>query len=166
MSTKTAATATTVQVHRVYIKASAQAVWDAIVDPGWNERYGYRTPSTYDLRPGGAYSVAASAEMMSFGAPEVILSGEVLESEPPRKLVQTWHPHFGPEIDAEGPRTVTWDIEEQLPGVVRLTVTHDVTGAPLTAAQVNGDLPNAGGGWPMIMSDLKTLLETGSAFGG
>src|SRR3954471_6609558 len=148
----TTTTATTVQVHRVYIKASAQAVWDAIVDPEWNRRYGYHTPCTYDLRKGGAYRVAASPEMIAHGAPDVILTGEVLEFDPPRKLVQTCHPHFSPDLDAEGARTVTWDIEESFPGIVRLTLSHDVTDAPLTAEHVNGDVPNAGGGWPMIIS--------------
>jgi len=159
-------TATTVQVHRVYIRATAQAVWDAIVDPEWNGRYGYRAPSTYELRPGGAYQVFATPDMTEQGAPEVMIKGEVLELDPPRRLVQTWHALFSPEITAEGPTRLTWDIEEQYPGVVRLTVTHELDGAPLTAEQTAGDIPNAGGGWPMIISDLKTLLETGTAFMG
>ena len=61
----------TVQVHRVYIKATPQAVWDAITSPEWNRRYAYRTASEYDLRPGGAYRVLTTPEMREHGAPHV-----------------------------------------------------------------------------------------------
>lgn len=160
-----AATTTITQVHRVFIKATAQAVWDAIVEPEWNRRYGYQSQSDYELRPGGAYRGHASAAMTADGAPDVIIDGEILEVDPPRRLVQTWHAKFDPTMDNEAPTRLTWDIEE-LPvgGVCRVTVTHELDGAPMTAAQVGGDIPQAGGGWDLILSDLKTLLETGKAF--
>lgn len=161
--TESTATATTVQVHRVYVKASAQAIWDAITDPEWNSRYAYRCAGRYDLRPGGAYLVISSPQMREFGAPEHLITGEVISADPPHRLVQTWHPHFGPEIDAEGPHRLTWEISEQM-GVCRLTVTHELDDAPITASTVGGDDPQAGGGWDMILSDLKTMLETGKAF--
>jgi uncharacterized protein YndB with AHSA1/START domain len=91
----------------------------------------------------------------------VIIDGEVIEADPPRRLVQTWRALFDPETAAEGFRRLTWEIEDGGPGISRLTVTHDVEGAPKTAAQVGGQTPDAGGGWPYILSDLKTLLETG-----
>jgi hypothetical protein len=68
-------------------------------------------------------------------------------------------------LAAEPANRVTWELDEHN-GVTRLTVTHDVTDAPITAGQVGGDVTEAGGGWSMMISDLKTLLETGASFTG
>ena len=89
--------------------------------------------------------------------------GEVIEADPPRKLVQTWRPLWDPEMVAEGHTRVTWDVEEDDGGLTRLTVTHELEGAPKTAAAVAGQgrVTEGGGGWSWILSDLKTLLETG-----
>ncbi|WP_289009893.1 metalloregulator ArsR/SmtB family transcription factor [uncultured Thermomonospora sp.] len=147
----------TVQVYRVYIRATAEAIWEAITKPEWAVRFGYRAPVEYELRPGGAFRGLASEEMKAGGAPEVIIDGEVIEADPPRKLVQTWRPLFL----GEDYTRLTYEIEDDGSGVCRLTVTHDVTGAPKTAAQVSGAAPDAGGGWSQVLSDLKSLLETG-----
>jgi uncharacterized protein YndB with AHSA1/START domain len=164
----TAATETgvTTQVYRVFIKATPQAIWDAITKPEWAEKYGYCTRVEYDLRRGGAYRVVANAPMKAHGSPDVIIVGEVLESIPPRKLVQTWHPLWDPASAAEVTTHLTYEIEEGPGGVSRLTVTHDLAGAPVTAKLVAGQVADAGGGWSFILSDLKTLLETGKAFAG
>ena len=77
---------TDTRVFRVYIKASPQAVWDAITSPEWTEKYGYKGRAEYDLRPGGAYRAFATKEMLAFGAPEVLIDGEVIEADPPRVL--------------------------------------------------------------------------------
>jgi len=153
------------QVHRVFIKASPEQVWDAITDPKWNARYGYQCQSDYELRPGGAYRVLANDAMRGMGDNDVIIDGEVLESDPPHKLVQTWRALFSPETKAEGFTKLTWEVVEQY-GATRLTLTHELVNAPLTAVQTAGNLENAGGGWPFVLSDLKTLLETGSPFTG
>jgi uncharacterized protein YndB with AHSA1/START domain len=167
MSTKLE-TAVTTQVFRVYIKASPEAIWDAITKPEWTQRYGYRGNVEFDdLRPGGKYRFLAPAEMQEMGMPEVVVDGEVVEADPPRKLVQTWHPLWADDIAAETTR-VTYDIEEDDWGVTRLTVTHETEGAPITAAQVglsDARMAEGGGGWPMILSDLKSLLETGTPLG-
>jgi uncharacterized protein YndB with AHSA1/START domain len=157
-------TKTTVRVHRVYINAPAQKVWDAITDPEWNGRYAFKAPSEYDLRPGGKYRVVSTPEMVSFGAPETLIDGEVLECEAPVRLVQTWRAHFTPETTAEGFTRLTWELEEDPPGMTRLTVIHDVENAPAVALTTAGDDPIAqgGGGWAWILSDLKTFLETGA----
>jgi uncharacterized protein YndB with AHSA1/START domain len=163
--TESTMTSTVVQVHRVYIKASAQAIWDAIVDPAWNTRYGYRAPGEYDLRPGGAYRGMPNQAMRDSGAADVIIEGEVISVDPPHRLVQTWRALFSPEMAEEGPTRLTWEIDEIAGGgVCRVTVTHELDNAPLTAAQVGGQIEEAGGGWDMVLSDLKTLLETGSSF--
>jgi uncharacterized protein YndB with AHSA1/START domain len=159
-------TAVTTQVYRVYIKATPQAIWDAITKPEWTQRYGYGGRAEYELKPGGKYRVVAPPEMQAMGMPETLLDGEVIEADPPRKLVQTWHALWDEGVAAERPTRVTWDIEEDDGGVTRVTVTHDVEGAPIHAAQVVSEarLHQGGGGWNLILSDLKTLLETGSSF--
>jgi uncharacterized protein YndB with AHSA1/START domain len=167
MSTQ-AETAVTTQVYRVYIKASPEAIWDAITKPEWTQKYGYRGIVEFDaLQPGGKYRFVAPPEMQAMGMPEVVVDGEVVEADPPRRLVQTWHPLWAEDIAAETTR-VTYDIEEDDGGVTRLTVTHEVEGAPITASQVgltDARMLEGGGGWPMILSDLKSLLETGQGLG-
>jgi uncharacterized protein YndB with AHSA1/START domain len=162
MSTKIE-TGVTTQVSRVYIKASPEAIWDAITDPEWNERYGYPGRSEYDLRPGGAFQAVAPPDAVAMGMPEVVADGEVVEADPPRRLVQTWRFLYEPLV-SEGFTRLTWDIEEDDGGVTRLTVTHELDNAPMTAEQVASvaRIFEGGGGWTMILSDLKSLLETGS----
>ena len=97
-----AATTVTTQVFRVHIKATPERIWDAITTPEWTARYGYRGPSEYDLRPGGAFRSLANEGMKAIGAPDVVVEGEVLEVDPPRRLVQTWRMLFEPS-QAAGP---------------------------------------------------------------
>jgi uncharacterized protein YndB with AHSA1/START domain len=163
--TTTTSKAEETQVYRVYIKATPEAIWNAITSPEWNQKYGYGSRAEYDLRPGGAYRAYASEAMKVHGGPDVIIDGEVVEADAPRKLVQTWRPLWDPEIVAEGFRRLTWEIEPGAGGVTTLTVTHELDRAPKTAEQVSGRIKEAGGGWSFILSDLKTLLETGSALG-
>ncbi len=159
-------TDTTTQVFQVWIKASPEKIWEAITSREWSDKYGYKAPFEYDLRPGGAYRVYSSEEMKTLGSPDVIIDGEVIESDPPRKLVQTWHALFGPETAGEPVTRLTWEITPVADGITKLTVVHDVTGAPLTASMTSGREEQAGGGWAWILSDLKTLLETGSSLQG
>jgi uncharacterized protein YndB with AHSA1/START domain len=165
MTTMTETNQTT-QVYRVYIKATPEAIWDAITSPEWTAKYGYPGHSEYDLRPGGDFRAVPDDAMRAGGAPDVVVDGEVIEADPPRKLVQTWRMLWDPEMAAEGFTRVTFDIDEEVPGLSRLTVSHDVSGAPKTALQLAGELDGTGGGWSFILSDLKTLLETGTAFQG
>ena len=157
-------TMVTTQVHRVYINVAPQQIWDAITQPEWTERYGYRARQEYDLRPGGKMAAFANQGMKDYGAPDVVVEGEVLELDPPHKLVQTWRMLFEPDQAAEPMTRITWEIVEEF-GVSRLTVTHELENAPIHAALVHGDVPQAGGGWPFVLSDLKSLLETGQALG-
>jgi uncharacterized protein YndB with AHSA1/START domain len=162
MTTAEATTVTT-QVYRVYIKATPEAIWDAITKPEWTERYGYGGRAEYDLRPGGAYRGTTNDGMRAMGAPDVAVDGEVIEVDPPRKLVQTWRMIMEPDLAAEGFTRLTYEIDEGKGGVSRLTVTHDLQGAPKLALVVGGALEDtgAGGGWSWILSGLKTVLETG-----
>lgn len=154
----------TTQVYRVFIKATPQAIWDAITTPEWTERYGYGLRDSYDLRPGGAYQGHANAGMLTMGMPDVVADGEVIESDPPRRLVITWRMAMDPRMAAEGFTRLTYEILEGRDGVSRLSVIHDLEGTPGHAAMVAGDQqgPGAGGGWTWILSDLKSLLESGA----
>jgi len=167
MTTTTATTVTT-QVYRVYIKATPQAIWDAITQPEWTEKYGYGGRGEYDLRPGGRYVGTTSEAMRAGGAPEVAVDGEILEVDPPRRLVMTWRMVMDEAMTAEGFTRLTYDIEPGAGDVTKLTLTHDLDGAPNVAMLLAGGFEGegAGGGWSWVLSDLKSLLETGSGFGG
>jgi uncharacterized protein YndB with AHSA1/START domain len=163
-ATQTAQTQQTIQVYRVYIKATPQAIWDAITKPEWTQKFGYGGSAEYDLRPGGVYRGLASAEIVAQGGPEVAVDGEVIEADPPHRLVQTWRMLMDPGLAAEGFTRLTYDIDEIKGGVTALTVTHDLTNAPMNAVLLAGGRVNegAGGGWNYVLSGLKTLLETGT----
>jgi uncharacterized protein YndB with AHSA1/START domain len=164
----TTQTALTTQVYRVWIRASPQAIWDAITKPEWTDRYGYTGLAEYDLRPGGAFRVVAGETMEKAGFTGPMVDGEVVDADPPRKLVQTWRLLMDPGLQAEGFSNLTYEIEETAEGVTRLTVTHDLEGTPGLAAMVAGEdeASGAGGGWAWILSDLKSLLETGKTLAG
>jgi uncharacterized protein YndB with AHSA1/START domain len=161
--TAMAATTTTTHVYQVYIKAPPERIWKALTSSEWTQRYGYRGDVEMDLRPGGAYKAIASAEMKARGTPDVVVDGEVVEADPPRRLVQTWHPIWDEDTAAEPPTRLTYEIEPAAGDVCRLTVIHETAGAPRVEAMVTGTIEGAGGGWPYVLSDLKTLLETGSS---
>lgn len=168
MTTSTQAPATTVQIHRVYITAPAQRVWDAITSPEWSDRYGYGGVVAVDLRPGGRFVTEAGEGMRAGGITGPVVDGEVIEADPPRRLVQTWRMLMDDGLKAEGFTRLTYELHEEW-GATRLTVRHDLTGAPMLAAMVAGQADDTsagagGGGWPWILSDLKSLLETGTAF--
>jgi uncharacterized protein YndB with AHSA1/START domain len=162
MSTATTDTET-VQIYRVYIRATPEAIWEAMTKPEWTVKYGYAPLLEYEMRAGGAFRAHANEGMLALGCPEIISDGEVIEADPPRRLVQTWRMTMTPELAAEAFTRVTIEIEPVRAGVTKLTVTHDAAGAPLWGALLRGEgeASGAGGGWSEILSGLKTLLETG-----
>jgi uncharacterized protein YndB with AHSA1/START domain len=139
----------TVQVYQVFIKATPEQVWDAITKPEFTTRYFYGSELESSFEPGARYVQWAPERE------RVWVEGEVLESQPPRRLVHTWLSLFDDESAQEQPSRVSWDIEPQEGGVTKLTVVHDqLEASPKTAASVSG-------GWSYVLSGLKTLLETG-----
>src|SRR4030095_15835662 len=101
------------QVYRVYIKATPEAIFEAITSPEWTIRYGYNNYADFDLRPGGAYRARASEEFLAVGAPEIVVDGEVVEVDPPRKLVQTWRMLMTPpDAQPEGFTRLTYEIAD------------------------------------------------------
>ncbi len=137
----TTTTAQTTQVYQVFIRATPEAIWEAITKPEFTEKYFYGVP--VEVTP-ETFDGAASAQ------------GRVLEFESPRKLVHTWRSLYDPETAAEEESRVTWELARQEGGITLLTVVHDrLEGAPKTAESVSGT------GWMLVLSGLKTLLETG-----
>jgi uncharacterized protein YndB with AHSA1/START domain len=159
-------TGMTTQIHEIYIRATPQAIWEAITTPEWTAKYGYGGLVDYDLKPKGKFVARASAALKAAGVPEVAIDGEVIEASPPRKLVQTYRFLFNDAMKSEGFTKLTWEIEPTQSGFCRLTVTHELAGAPIMAQMVASRFSEMGaGGWNWILSDLKSLLETGKAMG-
>ena len=139
------------QVYQVYIKASPEHVWDAITKPEFTARYffGSRVQTTGEANTPIRHLAAHGDELWG--------DDNILDSDPPRRLVHTWRSLYDPELGAEPASRVTWEIEPQPGGISKLTVIHDqLEGSPKTAASVAG-------GWMFVISGLKTLLETGEA---
>ncbi len=134
-----------IAVFEIYIKATPERIWEAITDPETRAKYSFGVQTDSDWTPGSSYKVVGP------GAFD-IAAGENLEVDPPRLLVQSFNALWSDEIKDQGPTRVTWEIE-QVEDSCRLTVTHDQL-----PAGANAELY---GGWPMILSGLKTLLETG-----
>jgi uncharacterized protein YndB with AHSA1/START domain len=165
-------TAVTTQVFRVYIKTTPQAIWDAITKPEWTNRYGYTGFANYDLRPGGRYEVRGNEEFLAQArerggdVPDVVVAGEVIEVDPPHRLVTTFRMLMDPEMAKEVSRLT--HVIKDLGGYCSLTIIHDLEGAPTLASLVSGSLEEfgAGGGHAWVLSDLKSLLETGKTLAG
>jgi uncharacterized protein YndB with AHSA1/START domain len=156
----------TTQMFRVYIKATPEAIWEAITSPEWTERFGYKGRTEYELHPGGSVVGHATKEMIAMGAPAVMVKGEVLEADPPKRLVHTFQAQFTPETIAEPGVIVTYSIEPDDHGMTSVTIHNEENNSPATMTFLAGQpttLQQGGGGYPFILSDLKTLLETGKS---
>src|ERR687889_1121522 len=138
--------ATMEKVFEIYIKTTPERLWEAITDGDLRRRYNFGVVVNTDWTPGSRY------EGTHPNAPGRLLEGENLEVDPPRRLVQSFNALWSDEVRSEGTSRVTWDIEP-VGDSCRLTVTHDQLR--------EGANDEIYGGWPMILSGLKTLLETG-----
>ncbi|HEU4330973.1 MAG TPA: SRPBCC domain-containing protein [Lapillicoccus sp.] len=136
---------TATQVYRIIIKATPQQIWDAITLPEFTRRYFHGAAIT--ITPDGYASFGPDGA--SWG------DAQVLEWDPPHRVVHGWTSLYDPELAEEAESRVTWEITPDDDGTCLLTVIHDrLEGAPRTAAGV------AGAGWMGVLSALKTLLET------
>jgi uncharacterized protein YndB with AHSA1/START domain len=138
--------ATMEKVFEIYIKTTPERLWEAITDPELRQTYNFGVGVDSDWTPGSRY------ESVHPGAGITIAEGENLEVDPPRRLVQSFTALWSDDVKSEGTSRVTWEIEP-VEDSCRLTVTHDQL-----REGANDELY---GGWPMILSGLKTLLETG-----
>src|SRR5215216_2507890 len=134
------------KVFEIYIKTTPERLWEAITDSESRQKYNFGVGTNSYWTPGSRY------EAVHPGAGITIAEGENLEIDPPHRLVQSFNALWSDDVKAEGPSRVTWEIEK-IEDSCRLTVTHDQL-----REGANDELY---GGWPMILSGLKTLLETG-----
>ena len=148
----TTMTETTTQVYELYIRATPEQVWDAITNPETIAKYFHGA----QIDP-GPLEVGASRRSWSPDRSRLWGDNTILECDPPRRFVHTWRSLYDDELAAEDESRVTWEIEPARGGTSKLTLIHDrLEGAPKTAANVRG--------WSFILSNLKTLLETGEPF--
>lgn len=133
------------KVFEVYIRTTPQRLWDAITDPETRSKFHFGNRIESDWSTGSSYQITNPK------APVALIDGENLEVDPPHRLVQTLVAHWSDDAEAAGPTRVTWELEP-VGDSCRLTVTHQLP------ADAGEDLY---GGWPMILSGLKTWLETG-----
>ena len=134
------------KVFEIYIKTTPERLWNAITDPEMRSRYNFGLRVESDWTPGSRY------RGVNPRASAAILEGENVEVDPPRRLVQTFRALWSEDVKREGTSRITWEIEP-VGDSCRLTVTHDQL-----REGANAELY---GGWMMILSGLKTLLETG-----
>ena len=132
-------------VFETYIKTTPERLWAAITDPEMRAKYSFGVQTRSDWTPGSAYRASVPGVID-------IAEGENLEVDPPRRLVQTFNALWSDDVKTAGTSRVTWEIEP-VGTSCRLRVTHDQL-----ADGANSELY---GGWPMILSGLKSLLETG-----
>jgi len=134
------------KVFEIYIKTTPERLWEAITDPTIRAKYNFGPGAYSDWKPGSRVDLRAE----NFDG--LLGEGEVLDADPPRRLVHTMLAHFSPEAEAEGQSRVTWEIEP-VGDSCRLTLIHD--------QMREGANDQLYGGWPMVLSGLKTWLETG-----
>ena len=133
------------KVFEIYIRTTPQRLWEAITDPEIRAKYNFGASHITDWKVGSDYKMTSPRGGL-------LGEGEILEVDPPHKLVQTMRALWGDDVKAEGTSRVTWEIEA-VGDSCRLVITHDQL-----REGANGQLF---GGWPMILSGLKTWLETG-----
>ena len=135
-------------VYVTYIRTTPQKLWDALTRPEFTRQYWFGVTQESEWKPGASWT-------MKYPDGRVTDAGEVLEIDPPRRLVLKWRNEFRPELKAEGYSRCEYNLEEDK-GVVKLTITHSID-------KDNARIIEAvSGGWPRILSSLKSLLETGT----
>jgi uncharacterized protein YndB with AHSA1/START domain len=136
-------------VYVTYIRTTPEKLWRALIDPEFTRRYWCETYQESEWKPGASWRV-----MIPDG--RVGDSGQILEIDPPRRLVLTWRNEFRPELRAEGHSRLTYELEQQ-GDAVKLTLIHEIDKPDSKLIQ------KVSGGWPMILASLKSLLETGES---
>lgn len=134
-------------VYVTYVRTTPEKLWQTLTDPEFTQRYWFQTWQESEWKPGAAWQIVIPDG-------RVIDRGEIVEIEPPQRLVLTWRHEFDPELTAEGYSRLSYELEPQ-GEAVKLTVLHtiDKPESKFIAAVSTG--------WPMILSSLKSLLETG-----
>jgi uncharacterized protein YndB with AHSA1/START domain len=135
-------------VYVTYIRTTEQKLWSALTDAEFMKQYwfGMHCESRW---------IAGSSWKMVRADGSVCDAGEIIESEPPRRLVIRWQHQDNPELKAEGESRCTMELEPS-GGAVKLSITHTIEREP------SKFIAAVSGGWPKILSNLKSVIETGS----
>lgn len=136
-------------VYVTYIRTTPEKLWQALRDPEFTRKYWVETWQDCAWTPSSSWKL-----MIPDG--RVGDAGEVLEIDPPRRLVLSWRNEFKPELKEEGFSRLTYDLEQQ-GDAVKLTVIHEIDRPDSKLIEA------VSGGWPMILASLKSLLETGES---
>jgi uncharacterized protein YndB with AHSA1/START domain len=135
-------------VYVTYIRTTPERLWSALTDAEFVKQYWFGMHQESDWKPGSSWK-------MIFPDGRVADAGEILEVDPPRRLVIKWRNEFRPELKEEGPSRCVYELEPTADGVVKLTITHTID------RPASKFIEAVSGGWPRIISNLKSLLETG-----
>jgi uncharacterized protein YndB with AHSA1/START domain len=135
--------------YATYIRTTPEKLWQALIKPELTRRYWFAMWQESEWKPGSSWRL-----MITDG--RIADSGEVLEIEPERRLVLKWRNEFMPELNVEGYSRMTYDIEQK-ENSVKLTVLHEMDKPDSKLIKAVSE------GWPIILSSLKSLLETGES---
>lgn len=135
-------------VYVSYIRTTPERLWSALTDPAYMTQYWFGMHCESDWTAGSSWTLVS-------GEGEVFDAGEIVEADPPRRLVIRWQHQKRPELKAEGASLCTMTLEPQA-GAVKLSITHTIEREPSTLIEA------VSGGWPKIVSNLKSLLEGGT----
>ena len=130
-----------------YIRTTPEKLWSALTDPATMQQYWFGMHQDSDWLPGSAWKLV-------FPDGRIADAGEVVEADPPRRLVLKWRNEFKPELKGEGYSRCTLEIDPKA-DAVKLTITH------VMERSESKFIETVTGGWPMVLSNLKSLLETG-----
>ena len=136
-------------VYVSYIRTTPEKLWSALTDAEFMKQYWFGVHGESEWTAGSAWKlVSPSAQILD--------AGEIVEAQPPRRLVIRWRNQFKPELNAEGDSLCTMELEP-IGSAVKLSITHTIECQPSKFIEA------VSGGWPKVISNLKSLLESGSA---
>jgi uncharacterized protein YndB with AHSA1/START domain len=136
-------------VYVTYIRTTPEKLWSALTDAEFMKQYWFGTHCECEWTPGSSWK-------MVYPDGSITDAGNIVEAEPPRRLVIRWQNQIKPELKAEGESICTMELEPS-GTAVKLSITHTIEREPSTLIEA------VSGGWPKVISNLKSLLETGSA---
>ena len=139
-------------VYVTYIRTTPEKLWQALIEPEFTRKFWVGTHQESDWKVGSSWKLVTPDG-------RVADDGEILEIDPPRKLVLTWQNHLFPQTNAEGFSRMSYDLVP-MGSTIKLTVTHSME-------HKDSDLvKKVSNGWPNILASLKSLLETGQSLEG
>ncbi|HZP88164.1 MAG TPA: SRPBCC family protein [Burkholderiales bacterium] len=135
-------------VYVTYIRTTPEKLWSALTDAQFMKQYWFGVHAESEWKRGSSWKLVSSDG-------QVFDAGDIVEADPPRRLVIRWRHQKRPELEAEGDSLCTMELEPS-GTAVKLSITHTIEREPSKLIEA------VSGGWPKLLSNLKSLLETGS----